>query len=112
MFVLFTDGILPSLVTIVMLIVFGFCIYGCCIWEGSCNADPKEDDHVSHLYKAPFMTDSNATIIDMKERPDSGGGYTTLINPKSSQSDSKVQLTSVYTYSENALAAQINKNVT
>lgn len=108
-----TEGVLPSLVTIVMLIVFGFCIYGCCIWEGRCSSDPKQTD-VSHLYKAPFMTGSDATIIDMKERPgDSGsGGYPALINHKSSQSDSKVQLSSVYTYSGSALAAQINKNVT
>lgn len=56
------------------------------------------------------MSGSDATIIDMKERPDNSN-YT-LINHKTIPSDSKVQLTSVYTNSGNALAAQINKNVT
>lgn len=92
-----------------MLIVFGFCIYGCCIWEGKCNGEPKYYD-TNRLYKTQFMSDSDATIIDMKEKRHSVG-YT-LINNKAAPSDSKAHTNSVYTNAGDTLATQINKNVT
>lgn len=55
------ETIVPSLFTILLLIIFACCVYGCCIWEGR----SKKEKH--HLQKTEHHSNS-ATVLSTSAR--------------------------------------------
>ena len=56
LFFLFVETIVPSLFTILLLIIFACCVYGCCIWEGRA----KKEEY--NLQKTEHQSDSTTVL--------------------------------------------------